>query len=409
MKYACRGFIQEVVEGVVKTQRRIAEEVDNVRYAKFEEVMRSGLVEELERLPLDSFSGYSRLLVERFGDVIEYPVKANYRDCFENTQSGILLRMRKEFTPAEYARELRNVLPGVDAGFHSSRFWLSVFGKSSCYLRVISDGEVKYVELPPGDSGSLIAIAFLSFSVGRPEPFYEVMIDFVSTFMPFDIGDVDLAGYDDVVERCLRIFTYKGVNVMKRHVLLAGPSGCGKSQIAKVVASRCDEYVKLYLSRGDGWQRMVRSLAKMLAGCNKKVLLLVDEIDELGFTRDDASSPVYDLLRLMDGVDDCNNLRILATTNRPMVLDESLLRAGRFGLPILVSEPTEARRQSIVRYYNEKYNGEVDVSKAAQLSGRFTGADLRDAFESCLIMGEEITSESVIRNLDELKEARSAI
>jgi hypothetical protein len=301
------------------------------------------------------------------------------------------------------------VLPGVDADFYSNNFILHVFGKASFSLRLISDGDVRYLELRRGDEGALATIAFMSFSVGRPEPFYEVMVDFVSHFMPFDAGDVDLAGYDEVVNKCVKVLGYKRVKVMRRHVLLAGPSGCGKSMIAKRVASLCDGYVKLCLTRGDGWQPMVRALSKMLSGCSRKVLLLVDEIDELGFSRDEEESPVYELLRLMDGVDDVGGLRILATTNRPWVLDEALLRPGRFGPPIVVAEPTLSQRREIVGYYAERLGGSVDIDAVANAPDRFSGADIRCAFEDCLIMGEEVTTKTVLRNLVALREAKATI
>ena len=139
-------------------------------------------------------------------------------------------------------------------------------------------------------------------------------------------------------------------------------------------------------------------------------LLVVDEIDELGISRDSEDGDVYELLRLLDGVDSSRNLTVIATTNRIGDLDEALLRPGRF-YPVLGVEPPDRRQKmAIVEHYGERYQVSLDAGAVLDaVQGCFTGADIRAAVEDCLIEGNKITTENVIGNLREIQASKQEL
>ena len=187
---------------------------------------------------------------------------------------------------------------------------------------------------------------------------------------------------------------------MRRHILLSGPPGCGKSMIMRKVAESQSGYVKCSLSRTEGWLEAVGLIAKVLRRCSRGMLLFLDEVDELGLSRDRNGQSVYELLRLMDGVEDAGNLVIVASTNRIGDLDPALLRPGRFGPVMEVSFPDSRQLRVIVEYYASRYGFSVDSGRVAGcVGGGVTGADVRLAVEGCLIDGLEVCEENVIHRL----------
>jgi proteasome regulatory subunit len=174
-------------------------------------------------------------------------------------------------------------------------------------------------------------------------------------------------------------------------VLLYGSPGTGKTLLAKAVAHSTkasfiriigSELVQKYIGEG---ARMVRELFE-LAKEKSPSIIFIDEIDSIGAKRLDSITSgdrevqrtLVQLLAEMDGFDPRGNVRILAATNRPDILDPALLRPGRFDRIIKVPMPTAEARAEILKIHARKMNlaPDVDLKKIGQMTDDTSGADL---------------------------------
>jgi len=174
-------------------------------------------------------------------------------------------------------------------------------------------------------------------------------------------------------------------------VLLYGPPGTGKTLLAKAVAHSTkasfiriigSELVQKYIGEG---ARMVRELFE-LAKEKSPSIIFIDEIDSIGAKRLDSITSgdrevqrtLVQLLAEMDGFDPRGNVRILAATNRPDILDPALLRPGRFDRIIKVPMPGAEARTEILRIHARKMNlaDDVNLKKIGQMTDDTSGADL---------------------------------
>ncbi|WP_418285852.1 proteasome-activating nucleotidase Pan2 [Halorubrum sp. DTA46] len=174
-------------------------------------------------------------------------------------------------------------------------------------------------------------------------------------------------------------------------VLLHGPPGTGKTMLAKAVANESDatfikmagsELVRKFIGEGS---RLVRDLFE-LAAEREPAVIFIDEIDAVAAKRTDSKTSgdaevqrtMMQLLSEMDGFDDRGEIRIMAATNRFDMLDEAILRPGRFDRLIEVPEPNAEGRARILEIHTEEMNVAegTDVSDvAADLDG-YSGADI---------------------------------
>jgi len=174
-------------------------------------------------------------------------------------------------------------------------------------------------------------------------------------------------------------------------VLLHGPPGTGKTMLAKAVANESDatfikmagsELVRKFIGEG---ARLVRDLFE-LAGEREPAVIFIDEIDAVAAKRTDSKTSgdaevqrtMMQLLSEMDGFDDRGEVRIMAATNRFDMLDEAILRPGRFDRLIEVPEPNAEGRARILEIHTQDMNVAegTDVSEvAADLEG-YSGADI---------------------------------
>ena len=146
-------------------------------------------------------------------------------------------------------------------------------------------------------------------------------------------------------------------------ILLVGPPGCGKTLLAKAVANHTEatfirmvgsELAQKYIGEGGRMVRELFSLAKEKAPS----IIFLDEIDAIGAKRLDGSTSgdrevqrtLMQLLAELDGFDVLENVKIIAATNRPDILDEALLRPGRFDRVIEIPIPDEVGRKAIFKF-----------------------------------------------------------
>jgi len=186
------------------------------------------------------------------------------------------------------------------------------------------------------------------------------------------------------------IFRKVGIDPPKG-VLLIGPPGTGKTLIAKAVAHHTNatfirvvgsEFVRKYIGEG---ARLVRELFQ-LAKEKAPSIIFIDEIDAIGSRRLDMSTSgdrevqrtLMQLLAEMDGFNPLGNVKIMAATNRPDILDEALIRPGRFDRIIEIPLPNREGRLEIFRIHTQKMNiRDVNLEYLANSTEGASGADIK--------------------------------
>jgi len=215
-----------------------------------------------------------------------------------------------------------------------------------------------------------------------------------------DVTYADIGGIDDqirevreaVEDPLINAETFREVGVEPPSgVLLHGPPGTGKTMLAKAVANETDatfikmagsELVRKFIGEG---ARLVRDLFE-LASEREPAVIFIDEIDAVATTRTDSKTSgdaevqrtMMQLLSEMDGFDDRGEVRIMAATNRFDMLDEAILRPGRFDRLIEVPKPDVEGRKRILEIHASELNlGEdVDFDALAETLEAYSGADI---------------------------------
>ena len=200
-------------------------------------------------------------------------------------------------------------------------------------------------------------------------------------------------------------------------VLLVGSPGTGKTLMAKAVAGEAkvpffsisgSDFVEMFVGVGASRVRDLFEQAKKHQPC----IVFIDEIDAVGRQRgaglggghDEREQTLNQLLVEMDGFDENTNIIILAATNRPDILDNALLRPGRFDRQIVINKPDVLGREQILNVHakNKPLAKEVDLKTLAKRTPGFTGADLSNLLnEAALLAARHDKSEIEMPDLEE--------
>ena len=210
----------------------------------------------------------------------------------------------------------------------------------------------------------------------------------------------DVAGLDEQVESVREaielplvkpeLFEKVGI-VPPKGVLLVGPPGCGKTLLAKAVANHTDatfirmvgsELAQKYIGEGGRMVRELFSLAKEKAPS----VIFLDEIDAIGAKRLDGSTSgdrevqrtLMQLLAELDGFDALQDVKIIAATNRPDILDDALLRPGRFDRVIEIPIPDDVSRKAILDVHLSSMNTKkIAIARVVERTKGYSGAELK--------------------------------
>ena len=209
----------------------------------------------------------------------------------------------------------------------------------------------------------------------------------------------DVAGVEEAKEELQEIIEFlkepqkfqKLGGRIPKGVLMMGPPGTGKTLLARAVAGEANvpffsisgsDFVEMFVGVGASRVRDLFEQGKKNAPC----IIFIDEIDAVGRHRgaglggghDEREQTLNQLLVEMDGFESNDGVILMASTNRPDVLDPALLRPGRFDRRVVVSRPDVRGREGILKVHTRKIplGEDVDISVIARGTPGFTGADL---------------------------------
>ena len=209
----------------------------------------------------------------------------------------------------------------------------------------------------------------------------------------------DVAGVEEAKEELQEIIEFlkepqkfqKLGGRIPKGVLMMGPPGTGKTLLARAIAGEANvpffsisgsDFVEMFVGVGASRVRDLFEQGKKNAPC----IIFIDEIDAVGRHRgaglggghDEREQTLNQLLVEMDGFESNDGVILIASTNRPDVLDPALLRPGRFDRRVVVSRPDVRGREGILKVHTRKIplGEDVDISVIARGTPGFTGADL---------------------------------
>ena len=205
-------------------------------------------------------------------------------------------------------------------------------------------------------------------------------------------------------------------------VLMSGPPGTGKTLLAKAVAGEAgvpfysisgSDFVEMFVGVGASRVRDLFEEGRRNAPC----ILFIDEIDAVGRSRgagmgsgnDEREQTLNHLLVEMDGFDATEGIIVIASTNRPDVLDPALMRPGRFDRQVYVSLPDVRGREAILGVHAEKVKmaSDVELRIIARGTPGFSGADLRNLINEAALFAARSNRKEV--TLAELEWARDKV
>ena len=233
----------------------------------------------------------------------------------------------------------------------------------------------------------------------------------------------DVAGCDEAKEELKEIIEFlreptkfqKLGGRIPKGVILMGPPGTGKTLIAKAVAGEADapffsisgsDFVEMFVGVGAARVRDLFEQAKKAAKAGGRgAIIFIDEIDAVGRQRfagvggghDEREQTLNALLVEMDGFDTQAGVILIASTNRPDVLDSALLRPGRFDRQVVIDLPDAKGREALLLVHTKKIKMDagVDLKKIAKITVGYSGADVANLVNEAALLAARRNKPSV--------------
>ena len=251
--------------------------------------------------------------------------------------------------------------------------------------------------------------------------------------------NIDIKFKDIIGQKNAKTSVMEFVDILKNHdkynaigvkvpkgALLSGPPGTGKTLLAKAIASESNlpfinmngsDFNAIFVGVGSAKIKNLFQEAKKAANENGGCVIFIDEIDAIGQKRNvgnnfggnsERENTLNQLLSEMDGFDTASNVMTFGATNRPELLDEALLRPGRFDRKIVVDLPTFQDRVDLFTYYLSKLNIDEKIIKnlsiaSSKLTPGLSGADISNIVNESGIIS--VRNKKSIVSENEIKEA----
>jgi len=296
----------------------------------------------------------------------------------------------------------------------TEQFWQTLMESDAEVLVDTSGPPMSFAE-----TGIMVILGIYLFSVlraifgarggggmGMPNPFgksTEFTMDQEVETRFTDVEGIDSAKeeLEEIVDFLKKPERYFGSGAkIPRGALLAGAPGTGKTLLARAIAGESNvpfiqcsaaNFVEMFVGVG---AKRVRELFQQ-ARENQPCIVFIDEIDAVGKQRSGGGMPANDereqtinqLLTEMDGFDNETGIVVIAATNRIDILDDALLRPGRFDRKIQVTLPSVQGRKKILGVHarDKNLDDTVDLATIAKQTTGFSGADLANLLNECAI------------------------
>jgi len=240
----------------------------------------------------------------------------------------------------------------------------------------------------------------------------------------------DVAGVDEAKQELTEIVDflknpakYKAMGARTpKGVLMIGPSGTGKTLLARATAGEANvpffsmagsEFMEMLVGVGASRVRDLFNTAKK----SQPAIIFIDEIDAIGRQRgigmmgghDEREQTLNQILVEMDGFTANEQLIVMGATNRPDVLDQALVRPGRFDRRVALDMPDIVGRQAILAIHarGKPFTSDVDWKKVAKRTVGFAGADLENMLNEAAILAARLAKKAI--DMKDIEEAATKV